>query len=105
MSGSNTASSQTSGRVPTPPRRCRDEAVASNLGQVCQGKFDAAAHGVDAFGADADAIAVLPHELALLFAAAAALGTAPFAGTTVVAAVGHGDDGVILFAIDAPGPR
>jgi hypothetical protein len=38
-----------------------------------KGEFDAAAHGVDAFGSDADAVAVLPRQLARLLPASAAL--------------------------------
>jgi len=61
-----------------------------------EGEFDAAADGVDALGADADAVAEFPGELQSGFAAG---GTAAAAGI----AAGDGDDGVVALAIDAAG--
>ena len=59
-----------------------------------EGEFDAAAHGVDAFGAHADAIAEFPNERSggLAAAGAAAARAAGFP---------HGHDGAITLAKDA----
>src|SRR5579859_3932460 len=61
-----------------------------------EGEFDAAADGVNAFGAVADAVAEFPGELEGGFAAG---GAAAAAGV----ATGDGDDGVVAFAIDTAG--
>ncbi len=55
-----------------------------------KGEFDAAAHGVDAFGADTDAITKFPDKRLWLFATAAA---------AAIVVAGHGDYGVIALAI------
>ena len=62
--------------------------------RVDEGEFDALAHGVDAFGADADLIAEAPFELAGLCGAA----TASAARSAAAASTSKGDDGVIAFA-------
>lgn len=59
-----------------------------------QGKFDAFAHGVDAFGADADAVAKMPGEFGEFAAATAA------ARTALSWAAEQSDHRVIAFAID-----
>src|SRR5260370_16149770 len=60
-------------------------------------ELHALAHGIDALGADAHAVAVLPYQL-LGFCAAAA----PRAGCPAAAgSAGHGNDGVISLAVDA----
>ena len=61
-----------------------------------EGEFNAAAHGVNAFGAHADAIAEFPDERS---------GGPAAAGAAAARAAGfsHGDDGAIAFAIDAAG--
>src|SRR5258708_30678955 len=64
-----------------------------------QGEFDAFAHGVDAFGADADFSAEMPFELAG-FCATAVTRAARSAAT---ASASKGDDGVIALAKDATG--
>ena len=57
-----------------------------------EGEFDAAAHGVDALGADADAIAEFPGWRGDLFAARSA---------AAAVAARDGDDGVVALAEDA----
>src|SRR5260370_673337 len=60
-------------------------------------ELHALAHGIDALGADAHAVAVLPYQL-LGFCAVAA----PRAGCPAAAgSAGHGNDGVIPLAVDA----
>ncbi len=57
------------------------------LGGADEGEFDAMAHGVDAFGADADFIAEVPLKLAGLGAAAS---ERAFRGVATVAATKRG---------------
>src|SRR6202007_2314462 len=75
-------------RVPSPH-------ITGDLGCISERELDAAAHRIDAFGADAYAVAVLPNELLRLCAAAS-----PSSALALVAAW-HGDDGMIAFAIHA----
>src|SRR5260370_19335198 len=64
-----------------------------------QGEFDALAHGVDAFGADADLVAEVPFDLARLCATTS--GNATGSATTAAATL-QGDDGVISLSKHAP---
>ena len=80
--------------------------VGNGKEKLHEGEFDAAAHGINALGADTHAIAVLPRHLT-------GLGAAPFAGTITPGACsrsslvssGHSDDGVVLLSIYAAGAR
>src|SRR6266478_8146030 len=81
------------GRVKSKPAPLKTTRVRHPLRRD-EGEFDAAADGVDAFGADADAIAEFPGELKSRFAAG---GAAASAGV----ATGDSDDGVVAFAVDA----
>src|SRR6267378_6884310 len=83
------------GRVKSKPAPLKTTRVRHPLRRD-EGEFDAAADGVDALGADADAIAEFPGELESGFAAG---GAAASAGV----ATGDSDDGVVAFAIDATG--
>ena len=69
------------------------------LDRCYQGEFDSFAHGVDAFGADADFVAETPGELFWFCSAAT---TRRISATAATGAVGSSsgcrDDGVIGFA-------
>src|SRR6266478_6369663 len=66
-----------------------------------EGEFDAAAHGVDAFGAYADAVTEVPGE----FFGGSAAATAVMRACSTAARRGfaEGDDGVVALAEDAAG--
>src|SRR5882762_8061764 len=83
------------GRVKSKPAPLKTTRVRHPLRRD-EGEFDAAADGVDAFGADADSIAEFPGELQSGFAAGGAAATAGVPA-------GDGDDGVVAFSIDAAG--
>src|ERR1700676_2689888 len=73
---------------------------SSELGH--QGEFDAAAHGIDAFRADADAISEFPLHGSRRFAA----GDRRFLARTAAGVTARKrDDSVVTFAIDNPGTR
>ena len=62
---------------------------ASRLGGGDQGEFHAMAHGVDAFGADADTVAEFPDEGSGFLATA----------TTTALSTWNGDEGVLALAM------